>query len=134
MEYPTAPSSSGPHYPARASPQVWFYAPGTTPPVEVLVHNLEHGYTVIWYHAALRGRQLDDLGRLANTLGQHPGKVIVTAWDAGHGHFPPRQHVAMAHWSAKAEHREYCRGVSTPAIEAFVKSYPNTDALEPGGR
>jgi hypothetical protein len=45
--YSTDPPTSGPHYsvPAKAG----FYT--EAPPDEQLVHNLEHGYVVIWYRS-----------------------------------------------------------------------------------
>ncbi|PZS31322.1 MAG: hypothetical protein DLM59_10020 [Pseudonocardiales bacterium] len=134
IEYPTAPPSSGPHYPIPADPQTWFYAASTAPPVERLVHNLEHGYTLVWYDDTIKSRQLDDLRSLAGRLGADPGKVIVAAWDTGHGSFPSGQHVALAHWSAHQGHRQYCRRASTAAINTFVNRYPRTDAPEPSGQ
>ena len=44
--YNSDPPTSGAHYPVPAS--AGFYT--TAPPDEQLVHNLEHGYVIIWYN------------------------------------------------------------------------------------
>ena len=45
------PPDSGSHYANPAPFTKHFYAEADRPAVETLVHNLEHGYTVVWYRA-----------------------------------------------------------------------------------
>jgi len=51
VDYAETPPDSGKHYPTPAPFTKHFYAEADRPPVETLVHNLEHGYTVVWYRA-----------------------------------------------------------------------------------
>jgi hypothetical protein len=56
VKYDTVPPSHGPHF---ATPDVSgrdFYTAADRPPLETLVHNLEHGYTILWYAAAAPSR------------------------------------------------------------------------------
>jgi hypothetical protein len=50
VDYATVPPSSGRHFqfPADVNER-GFYTTKDTPTVEQLVHNLEHGYTIVWY-------------------------------------------------------------------------------------
>jgi hypothetical protein len=51
VDYAQTPPDSGTHNPAPAPFTKHFYAAADRPPVETLVHNLVHGYTVVWYRA-----------------------------------------------------------------------------------
>ena len=49
------PPDSGTHYAEPAPFTKHFYAEADRPAVGTLVHNLEHGYTVVWYRATRAG-------------------------------------------------------------------------------
>ena len=49
VSYQTTPPSFGPHNPVPADQGNHFFTADDRPPVEVLVHNLEHGWTIVWY-------------------------------------------------------------------------------------
>ncbi len=57
IQYPVSPPSSGPHYQVWAQFGKTFYGEGDRPPVPNLVHNLEHGYTILWYNEATMKNQ-----------------------------------------------------------------------------
>jgi hypothetical protein len=133
VKYATVPPTSGPHYPTPLPSTVNFYAVSDKPQTEQLVHNLEHGYTVVWYLPTLPQDQVDDLkGLAANISGDLPGnKFIVAPWDDAHGAFPAGKTVAMSHWGAKNGYRQLCGRVSGAAIKAFVDNHPYKDSPEP---
>jgi hypothetical protein len=51
VDYAQTPPDSGKHYPTPAPFTKALLRRSRSPPVETLVHNLEHGYTVVWYRA-----------------------------------------------------------------------------------
>ena len=89
MDYAQSPPDSGKHYPTPAPFTKHFYAEADRPPVETLVHNLEHGYTVVWYRADAPSKQIKNLQRIAKTFGSddlrsggqvHRGAVVGCRW------------------------------------------------------
>ena len=49
VDYETVPPSHGAHFAAPAVSDRKFYTAADRPELETLVHNLEHGYTVLWF-------------------------------------------------------------------------------------
>jgi hypothetical protein len=49
ISYDDAPPAFGPHWPSPAPFERKFYTAEDRPDVEFLVHNLEHGYSLLWY-------------------------------------------------------------------------------------
>ena len=45
--------------------------------MEVLVHNLEHGYTVVWYDSTVTGAQLTAAGVPARVIGVATGDRLI---------------------------------------------------------
>lgn len=136
VDYKAAPPSSGKHYNTPALDGRSFYTTKDAPPVEQLVHNLEHGFTIVWYDSTMKGEQLETLERLAKrgvaATKQTAGKFIVAPWDAARGKFPEGKRVALTHWSRGTGHRQYCGQVSGEAVEDFIEKYPWSDAPEAG--
>jgi hypothetical protein len=136
INYATVPPSSGEHFVVPESPSLPFYTAKDRPRIETLVHNLEHGYTVVWYTAGLPAAQQEDLRKIADLARQDPAtsdKFIVSAWDDSYGTFPSGKTVAMSHWGAKTGHRELCGAVSGAAVKSFIQKFPASDAPEPNG-
>lgn len=134
VEYASAPPAFGEHHVEAAYPAAAFYTAEDRPPMESLVHNLEHGYTVVWYEESLTEEQRTELRRiaeLAREMDETQGKLIVTAWDDSYGSFPEGKPLALSHWGADQGYRQYCGAVSGQAIEKFVQDYPYTDSPEP---
>jgi hypothetical protein len=134
VKYATIPPSSGKHFATPIVPARDFYTATDRPVLENLVHNLEHGYTIVWYDQSTPKAQQDELKKLAPLArdGKNAGqKFIVSAWDQSRGAFPAGKHIALSHWGAKNGHRQLCGAVSGQVIHDFVKKYPYTDSPEP---
>jgi len=136
IKYQQVPPSSGPHWNPPVQSPAEFYSKADRPAMEELVHNLEHGYTIIWYDSTIKGPQLQalkDISRRAQTeKATSLGKFIVSAWDSSYGKFPPGKHVALSHWSANAGHRQLCGKASGDVVASFIKKFPASDAPEAG--
>jgi hypothetical protein len=134
VKYDTIPPSHGPHF---ATPDVSgrdFYTAADRPPLEVLVHNLEHGYTILWYD----GTKVKDttlLKEIADKADKQPeasGKFKVVEWDASRGAFPAGTPYALSHWASDAGHRQMCGDLSGQAVMDFITKYPKDNTQEPG--
>lgn len=144
VKYTTVPPSSGPHYAAPEYPNREFYTVADRPRIEALVHNLEHGYTLLWYDSSTTTEQLATLKAIAakaNATTAARNKFIVSAWDNSYGTFPPGKHFALSHWSGEpgaptkqAGHRQLCGNVSGAVVNSFVMAYPLTSAPEAGAQ
>jgi hypothetical protein len=134
VEYATVPPTFGKHFPVPAPFTRKFYTVSDRPPMEQLVHNLEHGYNVVWYDDTIKGEQLDDLRALSEKIGNDTDGnpyFIISAWDKAYGNFPQGKHVGMSHWGAKQGIRQLCGQASGAAIDRFVKAHPKSDSPEP---
>lgn len=134
VQYATVPPSNGDHFGTPALISRHFYTAEDRPTVETLVHNLEHGYTILWYDSTITGDQLEAAQDLADRVPEDAKnrKFIVSAWDDSYGTLPEGKHVAIVHWSADNKgHRQLCGAVSGEAVEQFMTQFPATDAPEP---
>nr|WP_246322026.1 DUF3105 domain-containing protein [Nocardioides panzhihuensis] len=157
--YTTAPPAYGPHWneanvaPADMSRK--FYSADDRPDLEALVHNLEHGYTIVWYDETVSEDELDELraiGQKFSGTSNFRYKFIAAPWTAADAketavagdkktEFPSGTHIAMTHWYADPANPteastqkgvfQYCEGVSGEAIKDFMTTYPYTDTPEP---
>ncbi len=140
ITYETAPPASGPHYSAPAAFDRKFYTVEDTPEVERLVHNLEHGYTILWYDPSISDADLDSLEDLATKVTESDdvsddvaGKFVVAPWDAerSEGAFPEGMQFALSHWGVENSFRQYCGELSGEAVRDFVQDHPFSDSPEP---
>lgn len=134
VDYDTIPPSHGAHF---STPDVSgrdFYSADDRPALETLVHNLEHGYTVLWYDGSKvkDTALLQDVADKGNKLPESTGKFKVVEWDASRGAFPAGKPYALVHWAKDAGHRQMCGDLSGQAVVDFVKKYPASDTQEPG--
>jgi len=148
VKYGTVPPSNGPHHavPAGVSDDRRFFTAADRPAMEVLVHNLEHGYTVLWYDQSAgeaKKAELQELAKVTNKIDAATNKFIVSAWDPSYGELPAGKKFALSHWSAtlgsdktsvasQAGHRQLCGDLSGEVVKAFVEKFPRTSAPEPG--
>ena len=135
VDYGTIPPSSGPHFAAPDVSERRFYTAADRPPLETLVHNLEHGYTVLWYDGAkAKGKEqlLRDIAEQANKQPQAQDKYLVVEWDSSRGQFPADKPSALAHWTKEAGKRQLCGDLSGAVIVDFITDFPASDAPEPG--
>ncbi len=133
VQYATVPPTSGQHFPVWADVNRSFYTAADRPAMENLVHNLEHGYLVIWYDDTVPADQVQALQDLATRFkaDNTTRKVIVSAWDPAYGALGDGVHVAASRWGASQGHRLLCGQVSGEALANFFAAYPSTDSPEP---
>jgi uncharacterized protein DUF3105 len=153
VTYTTAPPAFGAHWNqsgvAPASFTRKFYTADDRPALESLVHNLEHGYTILWYDDTVAKDKdaLADVKAISRKFGSDSNfrdKFIAAPWkssDEDGKKFPSGQHIAFTHWSAggngvtdttkQVGAFQYCSGVSGAALATFMDTYPYTDSPEP---
>lgn len=156
VTYDTVPPSYGPHNPTPADGGIHFYTADDRPEVEVLVHNLEHGWTIVWYDESIADDK-DSLNQLKATadkfdvFGSDPQyNVIIAPWtsDDGEGKpIPEDKHIAFTHWSIHHPTfdptvfategdipsfgvSQYCSTFSGAALDDFMNKYPYDDSPE----
>jgi hypothetical protein len=146
IEYSTVPPSSGQHFATPAVDKRRVYTVADAPRIETLVHNLEHGYTILWYDRSVEKEQAASFQALAtkvNAMQEAANKFIISPWDPAYGAFPAGKKYALSHWSADYDqaagkvsnqkgHRQLCGGLNTAVVEDFVKKHPWSSAPEPG--
>jgi hypothetical protein len=153
VDYADAPPAFGAHWnQAGLAPAAFarkFYTADDRPALEALVHNLEHGYTILWYDDTIAKDEaaLDDVEAIARKFSGSDDlrdKFIAAPWTADDENgtkFPDGQHIAFTHWSAGGDGEtdtkkqvgafQYCSGVSGDALSSFMDEYPYTDSPEP---
>lgn len=152
VEYDDAPPAFGSHWNvqgiAPAPFERKFYTTSDRPELEALVHNLEHGYTILWYDetAADDGDMMSVVEGLADKFRSDPdnlrSKFIAAPWTSEDGKdFPGDARIAFSHWSAGGSGEtdaskqvgawQYCSEPSGEALEDFMLEYPYTDSPEP---
>lgn len=155
VTYTTAPPAFGAHWNERnTAPAPFnrkFYTAKDRPELEALVHNLEHGYTILWYDESIAkdSGKLTVIDAIADKFRSDADnfrfKFIAAPWTADDekesGKFPEGTHVALSHWSAGGSGEtdtskqqgvfQYCSEPSGEALEQFMLKYPYTDSPEP---
>lgn len=153
VEYTDAPPAFGAHWnESGVAPAPFarkFYTTDDRPQLEALVHNLEHGYTLLWYDDTIaeNDTDLEELRAIAEKFGgaENPRyKFIALPWtksDENGATFPDGQHIAFTHWSAGGQGEtdaskqlgvwQYCSEISGAALDSFMKKYPYFDSPEP---
>lgn len=150
VTYEDAPPAFGPHWNNETAPVPMdrkFFTQGDRPELEQLVHNSEHGFTIVWYDDTIA----DDssaLNELEAVAKKFPGssnfryKFMAVPWTSEDGEdFPEGQHIAMTHWSIGGVGEtdpsqqvgvwQYCSEFSGEALEDFMVKYPYLDSPEP---
>ncbi len=148
IRYTAAPPAFGDHrsrwdYFARN-----FYDPEDRPELAVLVHNLEHGYNILWYDevAASNARLLARIQDVAESYDggkRDPATALIAApWTSNDGaSFPDGAHFALTHWYADPTDRsgsrademgftKYCDGLSEQVVMKWMREYPLKDSPE----
>jgi hypothetical protein len=155
VKYSTAPPAFGSHWNEQGvAPAPFnrkFYTEKDRPELEALVHNLEHGYTILWYDESIAddADELNIIDGIADKFRSDSDnlryKFIAAPWTSDDedesGKFPDGMHVALSHWSAGGSGQtdtskqvgvfQYCDGVSGEALADFMEQYPYTDSPEP---
>ncbi len=151
VDYKDAPPAFGAHWNvAGVAPTPIgdrFYSEDSRPELEALVHNLEHGYTILWYDTTANSEsdQISAMRAIAKIMDANDTnqrlKFKVAPWTKADvkkiGAFPKGQHIAFTHWRVDPDTSkqygswQYCSEVSGAALDSFMKKYPFTDAPEP---
>lgn len=146
LAFEDAPPAFGQHYDVWDTIDRKFYT-SDRPDLGELVHNLEHGYTLLWYDATVAedDEQMDAIRGIASKFEDDDNlrnKFKAVPWTEEDGEsFPDGQHVALTHWSIGGAGNEeaseqvgvwqYCSEPSGAALEQFMKDYPYMDSPEP---
>lgn len=139
LEYPEAPPAFGPHW------QTWptgaairnFWTPDDRPPVEQIVHSLEHGHTLLWYDDTVEEgtEAYKDLQTIATKFSGDPN-FNIAPWQSTDGAaFPDGKHVALTHWTGPDKQQgiwQYCEKPSGEVVADFNREYPKSNSPEPG--
>ena len=123
--YPSTPPASGPHNEITFGAGVY----STPPPIDRVLHSLEHGAAVVWYAPDATGEELARL-RAFYEDDKVGGRVIVAPYDYPEqgvaGVLPAGSRMSLVSW-----HRmQACEQLSLPAAFGFTSSY----AAPPFGR
>lgn len=149
--YDDAPPAFGPHWNVFGKAPVpigrEFYTDSDRPELEQLVHNLEHGFTILWYDETVAddADQLTELRAIARKFSDTTDRrnaFIIAPWTEQDGaDFPDGQHIALTHWSVGGVGEtdsskqvgvwQYCEAPSGEAVDTFVRDYPQQDSPEP---
>lgn len=151
VKYTDAPPAFGRHENTPDTMDRKLYTKDDRPRLEMLVHNLEHGYTILWYDETIAddSDQMTELRAIATKLkGTNNPRLKFKAvpWLKSDGDaFPDGQHVSLTHWSkgghdvdvSEVEKQvgvwQYCSAVSGEALEQFMLDYDFFDSPEPDG-
>jgi hypothetical protein len=146
IHYDQAPPASGPHRPTWAPFERKFYTVQDRPEVAMLVHNLEHGYNILWYDQTIADnpkalRQVEDLAAKFEGSERDPSNAFIAApWmPSDGGSFPAGKHIAMTHWYADPATgnnekgiTQYCSQMSGAVVADFMAQYTQAEAREGG--
>lgn len=148
IDYPAGPPAAGDHRSRWAYFARNFYAVADRPEVAELVHNLEHGYSILWYDESIADdpallREVGTLSKSYDGAKRDPDTALIAApWTAADGPaFPPNMTVALTHWYAdpkdntrsRADERaltKYCTGLAPETVAAWMRTYPLSDSPE----
>jgi Protein of unknown function (DUF3105) len=155
IKYDHAPPGFGSHWNEQGvAPAPFnrkFYTEKDRPELEALVHNLEHGYTILWYDQSVAddASAMNAIEGISDKFRSSSDnlrfKFIAAPWtstdEKESGKFPDGEHIALSHWSAGGSGEsdttkqvgvfQYCSEPSGAALKKFMLDYPYTDSPEP---
>ena len=116
--YPSVPPASGPHNAIPYGAGVY----STPPPIDRVIHSLEHGAAIVWYSPDVSGQELDRIRTFygGNNVGS---RVIVAPYDypdeGAAGTLPAGTQMALVAWHTV----QTCDNVNLAAAFGFTSSY-----------
>ena len=139
IKYSTAPPAYGPHWGNfLQGPEIKnFYNTEDRPPIERLVHSLEHGHTILWYDDTVKPgtKAYRDIEQIAGKFASDAYFMSAPWHTKDGGAFPSGTHIALTHWTGPQNQKgvwEYCAQPSGSVVKSFLGKYPPTNAPEPG--
>ena len=122
---PPIPPSGGRHNPVTLPDTSRFYPISQKPRPERAVHNLEHGYVVVWYDSKLPASQVAQL----QSMTQLPNfsRLYVVGW--WQGDLPSNKHVVLTSWGRT----DRCDSVSQSVIGTFYSQHLNASIAPEAG-
>ncbi len=151
VDYPDNPPAFGEHYIDPDPMARKFYTAQDRPALGTLVHNEEHGYTILWYDGSVASdsTQMAQIRAIADKFAGTSDlrdKFKAVPWTEKDGKpFPSGQHIAFTHWSVGGTENaasgdaqqvgvwQYCSQTSGSALNTFMLDYPFSDSPEPNG-
>jgi hypothetical protein len=116
--YPSVPPASGPHNAIPYGAGVY----GTPPPIDRVIHSLEHGAAVVWYSPDASGPQLERI-RSFYEAANVGSRVIVAPYDypdqGAAGLLPGGAQMALVAWHKV----QTCASVNLAAAFGFTSMY-----------
>ena len=147
LTFADAPPAFGTHWGNWEEMERKLYTAADRPALGKLVHNLEHGYTLMWYDETIAGdaAQMAHVEAIAEKYAGTDNfrlKFKAVPWTSEDGDpFPDGQHIALTHWTnggvgqdATGEQEgvwQYCSAPSGAALKDFMDTYPYLDSPEP---
>src|SRR5262245_5413056 len=117
-QYASVPPASGPHNPIPLGAGVY----GSPPPIDRVIHSLEHGAAIVWYSPDASGPELDKIKTFyeRSDVGR---RIIVAPYDypdqGAAGTLPNGSQMALVAW----HHVQTCSRPSLAAAFGFTSSY-----------
>ena len=116
--YPSVPPASGPHNPVPYGAGVY----DTPPPIDRVIHSLEHGAAIVWYSPDVSGPELERI-RSFYEEADVGGRVIVAPYDfpdqGAAGSLPAGTQMALVAW----HNVQTCANVNLAAAFGFTSEY-----------
>jgi hypothetical protein len=122
---PAIPPTGGKHNALSLGDTVRFYPLSQKPRPERAVHNLEHGYIVVWYDSKLPADQVKKLQELAKS-GSMTRLLVVGWWQSD---LPADHHVVFTSWGRT----DRCTTVSDAMASEFYQAHLNADIAPEAG-
>jgi hypothetical protein len=150
ITYAASPPAFGDHSSRWEVRAHSFYTVEERPDIPVLVHNLEHGYNILWYDQTVidDAEALDRVREIAEAYAtldreRDPATAFIAApWTTADGDaFPDGMDYALTHWYADPTDRsssradelgltQYCADVSAVVVDEWMNDYPLRHAPE----
>jgi hypothetical protein len=122
---PPIPPSGGRHNALSLGDTNRFYPLSDKPRPERAVHNLEHGYVVVWYDDKLPAAQVQLLQSMAKDPSM--GRLLVVGW--WQGDLPAGKHVVMTSWTKT----DRCSSIDTAVARDFYTVHVNAPQAPEAG-
>jgi hypothetical protein len=119
------PPTGGKHNALSLGDTVRFYPLSDKPRPERAVHNLEHGYIVVWYDSKLPEDQVTKLQELAKS-GTLTRLLVVGWWQSD---LPADKHVVFTSWGRT----DRCTTVSDAVATKFYQDHLNSEVAPEAG-